>query len=119
MSDYLKFLSTNEYADKYGIYTPAVECDCGNACDGDEPKIKVKQCEQCEDKMIEHEEGNVVDMDTDDMLVCGYCGIEEYYMKDCDCSEEVITYSEFEEKISEETMGNKDEYHRILDGGRC
>ena len=30
-----------------------------------------------------------------------------------------ITYSEFEEKISEETMGNKDEYHRILDGGRC
>ena len=40
-------------------------------------------------------------------------------MEDCDCSEEVITYSEFEEKISEETMGNKDEYHRILDGGRC
>ena len=49
MSDYLKFLSTEEYADKYGIYTPAVECDCGNACDGDEPKIYINECELCEE----------------------------------------------------------------------
>ena len=27
--------------------------------------------------MIEHSEGNIVMIDTDDMLVCGYCGIEE------------------------------------------
>ena len=40
-------------------------------------------------------------------------------MKDCDCSEEVVTYFEFKESVAEETMGNKDEYHRILDGGRC
>ncbi len=57
--------------------------------------------------------------DPDDMLVCGYCGIEEYYMNDCDCSEEVMTAFDFEEKIAEETMGNKEEYHKILDGSRC
>jgi hypothetical protein len=55
--------------------------------------------------------------DLDNMLVCGYCGIEEVY--DCDCDEEIITYFEFQEKIAEETMGNKEEYHKILDGSRC
>tara|TARA_Y100001937_G_scaffold21478_1_gene30277 strand:- start:2552 stop:2869 length:318 start_codon:yes stop_codon:yes gene_type:complete len=48
MSDYLKFLSTQEYADKYGMYTPAVQCDCGNTCEGDEPKIYINECEMCE-----------------------------------------------------------------------
>ena len=57
--------------------------------------------------------------DLDDMPVCGYCGIEEVYMKDCDCSEEVMTYFDFKEKMVEETMGNKDEYDLILDGSRC
>ena len=69
--------------------------------------------------MIEHNEGNIVIVDTDDFMVCGYCGIEEVYMQDCDCSEEVITYLNFQERIVQETMGNKDEYDRILDGGRC
>jgi len=65
-----------------------------------------------------HRAFEIVDKTTmDDMLVCGYCGIEEEYMEDCD--EEVITYFEFQERVAEETMGNKDEYHRILDGGRC
>ncbi len=57
--------------------------------------------------------------DPDDMPVCGYCGIEEFYMEDCDCSEEVMTYFDFKEKMVEETMGNKDEYDLILDGSRC
>jgi hypothetical protein len=69
--------------------------------------------------MIEHEEGVIEMIDSDDMMVCGYCGIEEVYMEDCDCSEEVVTYFEFKESVAEETVGNKDEYHRILDGGRC
>ena len=50
--------------------------------------------------MIDHKEGVIEMIDTDDMMVCGYCGIEEAYMEDCGCSEEVMTYSEFEEKIS-------------------
>ena len=31
--------------------------------------------------MIEHEEGNIVIIDSDDMMVCGYCGIEEVIWK--------------------------------------
>lgn len=73
MSDYLLFLSTKEYADKHGIYTPAVQCDCGNACDGDEPKIYIKQCEQCEDRMIEHEEGIIEIIDRDDKVWMSTC----------------------------------------------
>lgn len=73
-------------------------------------------------------------------FVCDYCGSEEVDEKawvnintlevtstidDPDywcnsCSEEVkpMTYFEWTEKIAEETMGNKEEYHRILDGSR-
>jgi len=116
---YLKFISEEKGKSSKGLWEPTIICKCGNKHQGDEPSINVKECEQCEGNMIDHKEGVIQMIDTDDMMVCGYCGIEEYYMKDCDCSEEVITYSEFEEKISEETMGNKDEYHRILDGGRC
>jgi len=114
---YLQYISDEKGKSSKGIWTPTVICKCGNMLDGDEPSVYVDECEQCE--MIEHEEGNVVIIDSDDMMVCGYCGIEEVYMEDCDCSEEVVTYFEFKESVAEETMGNKDEYHRILDGGRC
>ena len=116
---YLGFISTEKGESSKGLWEPTVICNCGNRHEGDEPSINVKECEQCEGNMSEHKEGIIEMIDTDDMMVCGYCGIEEFSMKDCGCSEEVVTYSEFEEKISEETMGNKDEYHRILDGGRC
>ena len=114
---YLSFISEEKGESSKGLWIPTVVCQCGNSVEGDEPKVLVEQCEQCE--MIEHEEGNIVIIDSDDMMVCGYCGIEEVYMEDCDCSEEVVTYFEFKESVAEETMGNKDEYDKILDGSRC
>jgi len=76
----------------------------------------------------------------DDIWVCSYCGSEEidekawvdvntleftYGIDDPEywcstCNEEIkpMTYFKWKEKIAEETMGNKEEYHRILDGSR-
>lgn len=116
---YLSFISEEKGKSSKGLWTPTVVCQCGNSVEGDEPKVLVEQCEQCEGNMINHEEGVIEMINSDDVMVCGYCGIEEFYMEDCDCSEEVVTYFEFKESVAEETMGNKDEYHRILDGGRC
>lgn len=116
---YLQFISREKGESSKGLWEPTIICKCGNKHEGDEPSINIKECEQCEGSMIENEEGVIEMIDSDDMMVCGYCGIEEFYMEDCDCSEEVVTYSEFKEIVAEETMGNKDEYDRILDGGRC
>ena len=76
----------------------------------------------------------------DDTWVCDYCGSDEidekawvdvntlkftYAIDDPEywcttCSEEIrpMKYSEWTEKIAKETMGNKEEYHKILDGSR-
>jgi hypothetical protein len=76
----------------------------------------------------------------DDSWVCEYCGSDEidekawvdsntleftYAIDDTDyfchsCCEEVkpMSYFKWTEKIAEETMGNKEEYHKILDGSR-
>jgi len=76
----------------------------------------------------------------DDTWVCNYCGSEEveqqvwinintleapdnlksdiYWCSNCNDEVRPLTYFEWTEKIAEETMGNKEEYHRILDGSR-
>ena len=77
---------------------------------------------------------------TDNTWVCRYCGSEEvsqsgwinintekiidfvdessYWCDTCNEETKPLKYFEWTEKIAEETMGNKEEYHRILDGGR-
>lgn len=77
---------------------------------------------------------------TDDTWVCNYCGSEEveqqvwinintlevpdnlksdiYWCSTCNDEVRPLTYFEWQEKIAEETMGNKEEYHKILDGSR-
>jgi len=44
----------------------------------------------------------------------------EEHMSKCNCNgfESPLQYEEWCKKIFEETMGNKEEYHKILDGGR-
>lgn len=76
----------------------------------------------------------------DDSWVCSYCGSEEvsqsawvninteklvdfidedsYSCDICDEDAKPMKYFEWTEKIAKETMGNKEEYHRILDGSR-
>tara|TARA_R100000951_G_scaffold913_2_gene2728 strand:+ start:1141 stop:1473 length:333 start_codon:yes stop_codon:yes gene_type:complete len=78
--------------------------------------------------------------DMDDMWVCDYCGSEEVDEKAwvnmntgeitegvddtprwCNiCNDEVapMTYFDWQEKIAEECMGNKDKYDKIMDGSR-
>ena len=79
-----------------------------------------------------------------DTWVCNWCGSDEVYEKvfinmntdkqdyggsnegepeyatECGCNEfeKPITEDEWQEKVAEATIGNKDEYHKILDGGR-
>ena len=77
----------------------------------------------------------------EDMYVCHYCGSEEVsqsgwvninteklndFVEDssfwCDnCDEETVAMKHFDwqEKIAEECMGNKDEYDKIMDGSRA
>lgn len=77
----------------------------------------------------------------DDMYVCNYCGSEEVsqsawvninteklndFVEDssfwCDnCNEQTVamTYFDWQEKIAKECMGNKDKYHKIMDGSRA
>ena len=79
--------------------------------------------------------------DMDDMWVCDYCGSEEVsqsgwvninteklndFIEDSsfwchNCSEETspMTYFDWQEKIAEECMGNKDKYDKIMDGSRA
>ena len=86
-------------------------------------------------------ESKPVVIDLDDMYVCDYCGSEEVsqsawvnintnklndFVEDssfwCDsCNEETspMTYFDWQEKIAEECMGNKDKYDKIMDGGRA
>jgi len=77
-----------------------------------------------------------------DIYVCDWCGSddiqEEAYVNPnnfneievqseginyCDGCEgddiEIVTMFEWQEKVAEATMGNKDLYHKILDGSRC
>jgi hypothetical protein len=81
----------------------------------------------------------------DDTWVCNWCGSEQVYemiyipmnaeklnldnviypkhddyKSNCSCNnfESPLTYSEWCEEIFEETMGNKEEYLKILDGSR-
>jgi len=59
----------------------------------------------------------------DNILVCSYCGLEvsketSYWCDICDEEAKPMTYFKWTEKIAEETMGNKEEYHKILDGSR-
>ena len=86
-------------------------------------------------------ESKPVVIDLDAMYVCDYCGSEEVsqsawvnintnklndFVEDssfwCDsCNEETspMTYFDWQEKIAEECMGNKDKYDKIMDGGRA
>jgi len=68
---YLQYISDEKGKSSKGIWTPTVKCKCGNMLDGDEPSVYVDECEQCE--MIEHEEGNVVVVDRDDMEWISTC----------------------------------------------
>jgi len=43
---------------------------------------------------------------------------DEYISDCCGDFEYPLTQFEWEEKVAEETMGNKEEYHKILDGSR-
>jgi len=85
---------------------------------------------------LEHIEQNKMDDD----WVCDYCGSEEvdekawvnmntlevteaiddttYWCNNCNDEISPMTYFKWTEKIAEETMGNKEEYHKILDGSR-
>ena len=85
--------------------------------------------------------GQKYDPTMDNTWVCGYCGSEEVsqsgwvninteklndFVEDssfwCDnCNEEIspMTYFDWQEKIAEECMGNKDKYDKIMDGGRA
>lgn len=125
---YLEYISSEKGKLSNGLWEPTIICRCGNRHEGDFPSVDVNECELCEGVDMDINEVDVVRnevnqsfeiVDRDDIMVCGHCGIEEVYMEDCDCSEEVMTSFDFEEKVAEQTMGNKDEYHRILDGGRC
>ncbi len=50
---YLSFISEEKGESSKGLWTPTVICQCGNSVEGDEPKVFVEQCEQCEGNMIE------------------------------------------------------------------
>ena len=76
----------------------------------------------------------------DDSWVCEYCGSDEvdetawvnintlevtstiddpnYWCHSCGEEVQPMSYFKWTEKIAEETMGNKEEYHKILDGSR-
>jgi|TARA_R100001443_G_scaffold116381_1_gene136622 hypothetical protein len=100
---YLGFISVEKGESSKGLWEPTVVCKCGNRHEGDEPSINVKECEQCEGKMIEHEEGIVEMIDKDDMvwssICCGGKAITEL-VEDGDigiaiCSE-CLDWSDFE-----------------------
>jgi len=48
---YLSFISEEKGESSKGLWIPTVVCQCGNSVEGDEPKVLVEQCEQCEGKM--------------------------------------------------------------------
>jgi len=70
---YLSFISEEKGESSKGLWTPTVICQCGNSVEGDEPKVFVEQCEQCEGNMIEHEEGIIEMIDTEDMVWSSTC----------------------------------------------
>ena len=70
---YLGFISVEKGESSKGLWEPTVVCKCGNRHEGDEPSINVKECEQCEGKMIEHEEGIIEIIDKDDMVWMSTC----------------------------------------------
>ena len=49
---YLSFISEEKGESSKGLWIPTVVCQCGNSVEGDEPKVLVEQCEQCEGNMI-------------------------------------------------------------------
>ena len=46
-NELLSFIS-EERASRPCLCIPTVICQCGNSVEGDEPKVFVEQCEQCE-----------------------------------------------------------------------
>ena len=48
---YLSFISEEKGESSKGLWIPTVVCQCGKSVEGDEPKVLVEQCEQCEGKM--------------------------------------------------------------------
>jgi hypothetical protein len=70
---YLGFISTEKSESSKGLWEPTVVCKCGNRHEGDEPSINVKECEQCEETMIEHEEGIMEMIDRDDKVWMSTC----------------------------------------------
>lgn len=82
--------------------------------------------------------------DLDEMWVCDWCGSEDiqeqvwinmnateiswgvvtagddqFWCGTCENEARPMTYFEWQEKIAEECMGNKDEYDKIMDGSRA
>ena len=49
---YLSFISEEKGESSKGLWIPTVVCQCGNSVEGDEHKVLVEQCEQCEGNMI-------------------------------------------------------------------
>ena len=70
---YLGFISTEKSESSKGLWEPTIICKCGNRHEGDEPSINVKECEQCEGNMIEHEEGIMEMIDKDDKVWMSTC----------------------------------------------
>jgi len=74
---YLGFISIEKGESSKGLWEPTVVCNCGNRHEGDEPKIYVKECEQCEGNMTDevrsemHEPFEIVDKD--DMVWMSTC----------------------------------------------
>tara|TARA_R110002050_G_scaffold117039_1_gene233757 strand:+ start:66 stop:653 length:588 start_codon:yes stop_codon:yes gene_type:complete len=86
--------------------------------------------------------GQKYDPTLEDMYVCDYCGSEEvsqsgwanvnypyklidfvedssFWCDSCEKESQIMTYFDWQEKIAEECMGNKDEYDKIMDGSRA
>ena len=70
---YIEFISNKKGESSKGLWEPTVVCRCGNRHEGDEPGIYIKECELCEDSMIENEEGIIEMIDKDDMVWMSTC----------------------------------------------
>ena len=75
-------------------------------------------CSYCgsEEVLIKNTQSSSYDMNTEEIV--DFVNESIYWCDTCNEETKLLKYFEWTEKIAEETIGNKEEYHKILDGSR-
>ena len=102
---YLSFISEENGESSKGLWIPTVVCQCGNSVEGDEPKVLVEQCEQCEGNMINKKLIEFIDEKLEDaqsyaewIWLQGIYKLEPYLDEEGNL-DEVVMQGEFNEEI--------------------